>query len=70
MRIVIDSQAANDTASYRWLDRILSRIEDGWHVWDTTDDEDTAAVLATNMDKRPRDSRRVGAFDVGCGNSA
>lgn len=47
MRIVVDSQAANDPDSYRWLDRILYRIEDGWHVWDTTDDEDTAAVLAT-----------------------
>ena len=47
MRIVIDSQAANETASYRWLDRILSRIEDGWHVWDTTDQENTAAVFAT-----------------------
>ena len=36
MRIEIDISAANDPEAHRWLDRILSKIEDGWHVWDTT----------------------------------
>ena len=36
MRIEIDFTAANDPASQVWLDRILNKIEDGWHVWDTT----------------------------------
>ena len=36
MRIEIDISAANDPEAHRWLDRILYRIEDGWHVWDTT----------------------------------
>ena len=35
MRIEIDPQTANDPNSHRWLDRILHKIEDGWHVWDT-----------------------------------
>ena len=34
MRIAIDISAANDPAAHRLLDRILYRIEDGWHVWD------------------------------------
>ena len=37
MRIKIDPRVANDPAAHRWLDRILNKIEDGWHVWDTTD---------------------------------
>ena len=37
VRIKIDPRVANDPAAHRWLDRILNKIEDGWHVWDTTD---------------------------------
>lgn len=36
MRIEIDLSAANDPKVHKLLDRILHRIEDGWHVWDTT----------------------------------
>ena len=36
MRIQIDPAVANDPAAYQWLDRILYKIVDGWHVWDTT----------------------------------
>lgn len=35
MRIEIDPQTANDPDSHQWLDRIMTKIEDGWHVWDT-----------------------------------
>ena len=37
MRIAIDPCVANDPGAHRWLDRILHKIEEGWHVWDTTD---------------------------------
>lgn len=36
MRIEIDLSAANDPTVHKLLDRILHRIDDGWHVWDTT----------------------------------
>jgi len=36
VRIAIDTSAANDPDAHQWLDRILYRIEDGWHVWDWT----------------------------------
>ena len=36
MRIEIDFSAANDPDAHGWLNRILAKIEDGWHVWDTT----------------------------------
>ena len=47
MRIVIDISAANDPDAHPWLDRILHRIEDGWHVWDLTDAPDAEAIKAT-----------------------
>ena len=39
MRIVIDLDldAANDPDAHGWLDRILYRVEDGWHVWDLSE---------------------------------
>ena len=40
MRIEIDPSAANDPDAHYWLDRILHKVEDGWHVWDTTDQVD------------------------------
>ncbi|MCE2485965.1 MAG: hypothetical protein J4F42_10675 [Desulfurellaceae bacterium] len=36
MRIEIDPSAANNPDAHQQLDRIIYRIEDGWHVWDTT----------------------------------
>lgn len=36
MRVEIDFSAANDLGAHQQLDRILYRIDDGWHVWDTT----------------------------------
>ena len=44
MRIEIDFSAANDPDAHQWLDRILYRIEDGWHVWDTTGQPDSGAI--------------------------
>ena len=40
MRIVIDLGAANDPKAHGWLDRILYRVEDGWHVWDLSESPD------------------------------
>lgn len=40
MRIEIDVSAADDPDAHRWLDRILHKVEDAWHVWDTTCDPD------------------------------
>ena len=37
MRIAIDASAANHPDAHQWLDRILYRIEDGWHVWELDD---------------------------------
>jgi len=36
VRIEITPGAADDPDAHQWLDRILHKIEDGWHVWDTT----------------------------------
>ncbi len=47
MRITIDISVANDPDAHPWLDRILHRIEDGWHVWDLTDTPDVDAIKAT-----------------------
>lgn len=35
MRIQVDPSAANDPNAHAWLDRILYKVEDGWHVWET-----------------------------------
>lgn len=47
MRIEIDLGAANDPSAHQWLDRILYKIQDGWHVWDTTRQVDPDAFRAT-----------------------
>lgn len=36
MRIEIDICAANNPDAHKWLDRILAKISDGWHLWDTS----------------------------------
>ena len=53
MRITIDISAANDPDAHQWLDRILHRIEDGWHVWDLTDTPDADAIEATTWISDP-----------------
>lgn len=53
MRIVIDISVANDPDAHAWLDRILHRIDDGWHVWDLTDSPDAEAVEATTWGSDP-----------------
>ena len=34
MRIIIEPSIADDSNAHQWLDRILHRVSDGWHVWD------------------------------------
>ena len=48
MRIEIDFSATNDPDAHQWLDRILYRIEDGWHVWDTGSQPDPNAIEAAS----------------------
>lgn len=47
MRIEIDVSAANDPDAHRWLDRILFKVDDAWHVWDTTCEPDPEVYKAT-----------------------
>lgn len=47
MRIAIDASAANDAGAHRWLDRILYKVEDGWHIWDLEDSPSPDAFQAT-----------------------
>jgi hypothetical protein len=48
VRIAIDTSAANHPDAHQWLDRILYRIEDGWHVWDVDDVVDPDVFGATS----------------------
>lgn len=67
MRIVIDVSAANDPNAHGWLDRTLYRIEDRWHVWETTGTPDLGALEATTWiggrgalgDRESRNARRL-----------
>lgn len=60
MRIAIDVSAANDPDAHQWLDRILYKIEDGWHVWDLTDAQDADDLeAATWIRERGMQGRRV-----------
>ena len=60
MRITIDISVANDPDAHRWLDRIVHRIEDGWHVWDLTDTPDADAIAATTwVSDRGRQGTRL-----------
>ena len=47
MRLEIDFSVANDPDAHQWLDRILYKIEDGWHVWDTASQSDPNAFQAS-----------------------
>ena len=57
MRIEIDISAANDPDALQWLDRILHKIEDGWHVWDTDSESNPDAFEDTTW---TRDGGRQG----------
>lgn len=60
MRIEIDPSAANDPDAHEWLDRIVLRIEDGWHVWDMADQPDPYEMEATTWIRDPgRQGRRL-----------
>ena len=47
LRIEIDAGAANNPDAHGSLDRILHKIEDGWHVWDTAREPDIEAIRAS-----------------------
>ena len=53
MRIEIDASAADDRDAHRWLNRILYKIEDGWHVWDTTCLRDPTELEGTTWFRDP-----------------
>ena len=57
MRIEIDVSATNEPNSHGPLDRILHKIEDGWHVWDTAREPDIEAIGASTW---VRDQGRQG----------
>lgn len=60
MRITIDISAANDPDAHQWLDRMLARIEDGWHVWDVPAPSDVGAFEATTWFSDPgREGQRL-----------
>ena len=59
MRITITVEAANDSEAHGWLNRIINRIEDGWHVWDTAE-LDAREMEATSWLQDPgRQGRQV-----------
>ncbi|MCY4170279.1 MAG: hypothetical protein OXE59_10440 [Bacteroidetes bacterium] len=47
MRIIIEPSVADDSNAHQWLDRILHRVSDGWHVWDINDHVDFSAFENT-----------------------
>ena len=47
MRIEIDVSTANDPDAHRWLDQILHKVDDAWHVWDTTCEPDPEIFKTT-----------------------
>ena len=48
VRIEIDASAANDPDAHHWLDRILHKVDDGWHVWDTTNQPEPSEIENTS----------------------
>ena len=47
VRLEIDLSVANDPDAHRWLDRLLHKIDDGWHVWDPASESDPNAFQDT-----------------------
>ena len=65
MHIEIDVGAADHSDAHRWLDRILHKVEDGWHVWDTNCEPDPEVFKSTSWLRDPgRQGRRVGEMLV------
>lgn len=52
--IEIDVTAANDPASQDWLNRILNKMEDGWHIWDTTKQASPTTIQRSLWLRDPR----------------
>ena len=48
VRIEIDVTAANDPDAHHWLDRILYRVDDGWHIWDTSNQPEPSEIQNTS----------------------
>ncbi len=61
MLIEIDVKVADDGMFHNWLDRILHKIDDGWHVWDTSSTVDSQGLRKILVDSRPREPRRLGS---------
>lgn len=59
MRIEIDPGTANDPDSHRWLDRILHKIEDEWHVWDTNKLNTSEMCATTWINDAGRQGKRI-----------
>ena len=51
MRIEIDPCVANESDAHQWLDRILHKISDGWHLWDTSSHLNSSEFEATRWIK-------------------
>ena len=47
MRIRIDPSVADDPDAFLWLDRVLHKVVDGWHIWDTIDLADPERMTET-----------------------
>lgn len=53
MIIEIDEEVANDQETHRFLDRILAKVEDGWHLWRVLGTEEFAnTTWVTNRGTR------------------
>ncbi|MDE2645466.1 MAG: hypothetical protein OXI05_06485 [Bacteroidota bacterium] len=52
MRIEISECIANDSDAHQWLDRILHKISDGWHLWDTSELDFSAFETTTWVQHR------------------
>ena len=60
VRIEVDVSAANDPEAHKWLDRILHKVDDGWHVLDTAGEPDPETIKATTWARdKGRQGRRV-----------
>lgn len=57
MRIRIDPEVADQVSAHRWLDRILAKVEDHWHVLDIRDVEEELAKSSWAQDAGQRGAR-------------
>ncbi len=48
MRIDISPSVADDPDAHRWLDRILHKIDDGWHLWEIPVQLDPTEIESTS----------------------